>query len=80
MKIVIVALIFALLPVEQSVRQGKTAGGIAYDVRGSGPVVVLLTGANLDRRMWARETEWLSRARTVVRYDLRAHRPWCGRW
>ena len=57
----------------QSVRAGKTAGGIAYDVRGSGPVVVLLSGSNLDRRMWARETEWLSRAHTVVRYDLRAH-------
>ena len=45
----------------QSVRTGKTASGIAYDVRGSGPVVVLLTGSNLDRRMWARETEWLSK-------------------
>ena len=73
MKVIIAALLFALLPIEQSVRQGKTAGGIAYDVRGSGPVVVLLTGSNLDRRMWAREVEWLSRARTVVQYDLRAH-------
>jgi 3-oxoadipate enol-lactonase len=57
----------------QSIRQGKTPGGIAYDVQGSGPVVVLLTGANLDRRMWAREAEWLSKTHTVIRYDLRAH-------
>jgi pimeloyl-ACP methyl ester carboxylesterase len=57
----------------QSIRQGKTSGGIAYDVRGSGPVVVLLTGSNLDRRMWTREAEWLSKTYTVVRYDLRAH-------
>jgi|SRR5688572_4798041 len=57
----------------QAIRQGKTATGIAYDVRGSGPVVVLLTGSNLDRRMWAREAGWLSKDHTVVRYDLRAH-------
>ena len=57
----------------QSVRAGKTAGGIAYDVQGSGPVVVLLTGSNLDRRMWNHEAAWLSKTHTVVRYDLRAH-------
>lgn len=56
-----------------SVRGGKTAAGIAYDQRGTGPVVVLITGSNLDRRMWTREVEWLSRQHTVVRYDLRAH-------
>jgi pimeloyl-ACP methyl ester carboxylesterase/ketosteroid isomerase-like protein len=60
-------------PAAALIQRGRTAGGIAYDVRGSGPVVVLLTGSNLDRRMWAREAEWLSRARTVVQYDLRAH-------
>jgi 3-oxoadipate enol-lactonase len=57
----------------QSIRKGKTPGGIAYDVQGSGPAIVLLTGANLDRRMWAHEAEWLSKTNTVVRYDLRAH-------
>lgn len=64
---------FAAAAHAQTIRAGKTASGIAYDVRGSGPVVVLLTGSNLDRRMWARETEWLSKSYTVVRYDLRAH-------
>lgn len=57
----------------QAVRKGKTAGGIAYDVQGSGPALVLITGSNLDRRMWNREAEWLSTQYTVVRYDLRAH-------
>ena len=42
--------------------QGQDRGGIAYDVRGSGPLVVLLTGSNLDRRMWDREAEWLSKS------------------
>src|SRR5687768_17711803 len=57
----------------QSVRDGKTASGIAYDVQGSGPLVILLSGSNLDRRMWDREAAWLSKTHTVVRYDLRAH-------
>lgn len=57
----------------QTLRKGQTVSGIAYDVQGSGPAVVLLTGSNLDRRMWTREAEWLSRTHTVVRYDLRAH-------
>jgi len=57
----------------QGIREGRTAGGIAYDVRGSGPAVVLITGSNLDRRMWDHEAEWLAESRTVVRYDLRAH-------
>lgn len=61
------------LVLAQGLRQGKTATGIAYDVRGSGPVIVLLTGSNLDRRMWDREAAWLSKTHTVVRYDLRAH-------
>jgi 3-oxoadipate enol-lactonase len=51
--------------------EGTTSGGIAYDVRGSGPTVVLIHGGVLDRRMWDREADaWASRFR-VVRYDLR---------
>src|SRR5688572_21250205 len=71
MRTVVAALFAAALL--QDVRSGKTATGIAYDVRGSGPVIVLLTGSNLDRRMWDREAAWLSKTHTVVRYDLRAH-------
>lgn len=70
---VVLSLAIAMPAAAQSIRAGKTATGIAYDVRGSGPVVVLLTGSNLDRRMWNREAEWLSKSYTVVRYDLRAH-------
>ncbi len=75
MKIAIVALVLTIgaATAAQPIRTGKTAGGIAYDVQGDGPAVVLLTGSNLDRRMWAREAGWLSRTHTVVRYDLRAH-------
>ncbi|HJU42260.1 MAG TPA: alpha/beta fold hydrolase [Vicinamibacterales bacterium] len=57
----------------QSVRTGKTSTGIAYDVQGNGPVVILISGSNLDRRMWNHEAAWLSKTHTVVRYDLRAH-------
>ena len=57
----------------QGVREGTTDNGIGYDIRGKGPAVVLITGSNLDRRMWDNEAEWLSYTHTVVRYDLRAH-------
>ena len=70
---VLLALAINMPVAAQSIQKGKTTGGIAYDVRGSGPVVVLLTGSNLDRRMWNREAEWLSKSYRVVRYDLRAH-------
>lgn len=61
------------LAAAQRAKTGRTTTGIAYDVQGTGPAVVLLTGSNLDRRMWAREAEWLASDHTVVRYDLRAH-------
>ena len=69
----VVAAAIAATLLQSGVRAGKTSTGIAYDVRGSGPVIVLLTGSNLDRRMWDREAAWLSKTHTVVRYDLRAH-------
>ena len=74
-KLVLAATLVALVASTgaQSVMKGKTSAGIAYDVQGSGPVVILITGSNLDRRMWDREVQWLSRTHTVVRYDLRAH-------
>jgi pimeloyl-ACP methyl ester carboxylesterase len=61
------------LSAAQPAKPGRTKTGIAYDVQGKGPVVVLITGSNLDRRMWAREAGWLASDHTVVRYDLRAH-------
>lgn len=70
---IMVAALIAATVLQSGGRSGKTGSGIAYDVRGSGPAIVLLTGSNLDRRMWDREAAWLSRTHTVVRYDLRAH-------
>lgn len=67
------AALMAAAVFQTGVRSGTTSGGIAYDVQGSGPVVILLTGSNLDRRMWTHEAAWLSKTHTVVRYDLRAH-------
>ncbi|MBM3809471.1 MAG: hypothetical protein FJW22_14920 [Acidimicrobiia bacterium] len=62
-----------LLALVQPTTEGKTAGGIACDVRGTGPAVVLLTGSNLDRRIWEREAHWFAKSHTVIRYDLPAH-------
>jgi pimeloyl-ACP methyl ester carboxylesterase len=56
----------------QSIRTGKTGNGIAYDIQGSGPPVVLITGSNLDRRMWDREATWLATSHVVVRYGRQA--------
>ena len=59
--------------IPRGVSEGVTPNGIAYDVRGAGPTVVLLHGGILDRRMWDYEAgAWSSRFR-VVRYDLRGH-------
>jgi 3-oxoadipate enol-lactonase len=63
----------AAIAAAQPVKAERTKNGIAYDIQGKGPVVVLVSGSNLDRRMWAREAAWLAANHTVVRYDLRAH-------
>jgi pimeloyl-ACP methyl ester carboxylesterase len=70
--VVITIITTAAVAAAQPARAGRTKNGIAYDVQGEGPVV-LVTGSNLDRRMWSREAVWLGSTRTVVRYDLRAH-------
>jgi 3-oxoadipate enol-lactonase len=50
---------------------GLPAGPLFYEVRGTGPAVVLLHGAFLDHRMWDEQVDVLARSHTVVRYDLR---------
>src|SRR5688500_5524855 len=72
MTLTIAAAVIALVQAGD-VRAGRTGSGIAYDVQGRGPAVVLITSSNLDRRMWAAEAAWLRLDHTVVRYDLRAH-------
>ena len=69
----IVVIACTALAATQPRKAGLAKNGIAYEVAGNGPVVVLITGSNLDRRMWAREAGWLASDHTVVRYDLRAH-------
>jgi len=44
-----------------------------YEVQGRGPVVVLVHGGALDRRMWAPQWDALAREFTVVRYDVRGY-------
>ncbi|MFN2565983.1 MAG: alpha/beta fold hydrolase [Gemmatimonadaceae bacterium] len=63
----------ASVPRATPVVEGRTPGGIAYDVRGSGPTVVLLHGGVLDRRMWDDDVAAFARRFRVVRYDLRGH-------
>lgn len=70
---IVAALAFAVTVAAQTRTAGKTKMGLAYDIQGNGSAVVLITGSNLDRRMWVRETEWLSATHKVIRYDLRAH-------
>ena len=52
---------------------GITPGGLAWDMTGDGPVVVLISGSNLDRRLWDDVLGPLAEAHRVIRYDLRAH-------
>ena len=69
---IVATLAFAGFPSAQ-VRDGRTAGGISYDVRGSGPPVVLIHGFSLDRRMWTDQVDALESEFQVIRYDLRGH-------
>ncbi len=72
MKPITIALSVLLLAPDP-IHTARTVTGIAYDVQGTGPAVVLITGASLDRRMWDAEAGWLKSQFTVIRYDLRAH-------
>jgi 3-oxoadipate enol-lactonase len=49
------------------------SGALFYEVSGSGPVVVLLHGGNLDRRMWDDQFRLFSRTYRVIRYDARGY-------
>jgi pimeloyl-ACP methyl ester carboxylesterase len=46
---------------------------IYYEMTGEGPVLVLIHGGWIDRRMWDPQIEALSRDFQVLRYDVREH-------
>jgi pimeloyl-ACP methyl ester carboxylesterase len=48
-------------------------GEIYYEATGEGPVLVLIHGGWIDRRMWAPQIEALSRDFRVLCYDVRGH-------
>ena len=49
----------------------RSQGGLAYDLVGEGPLIVLIHGTNLDRRMWDEELKWLGVRARVLNFDLR---------
>ena len=70
----VVAVVFLSLSVShatQRVVDARSTNGLGYDLVGEGPLVVLIHGTNLDRRMWDAETDWLRTHARVLRYDLR---------
>jgi len=67
----IIALGGCYLSPRPSVRDARSAGGLAYDIEGQGPLVVLIHGSNLDRRMWVDDSAWLRRHARVLTYDQR---------
>jgi 3-oxoadipate enol-lactonase len=76
----VLALVAALLVVAQSrdaaaplqtSRLAVEGGEIVYDVGGSGPTVVFLHGAFMDRRAWDGQMTPFAKQFRVVRYDIR---------
>jgi 3-oxoadipate enol-lactonase len=76
----VLAVVAALLLVAQSrdaaaplqtSRLAVEGGEIVYDVAGSGPTVVFLHGAFMDRRAWDGQMAAFAKQFRVVRYDIR---------
>jgi pimeloyl-ACP methyl ester carboxylesterase len=44
-----------------------------YEVKGTGPAVVLIHGGQLDSRMWDDQFDLLARKYAVIRYDVRGY-------
>jgi 2-succinyl-6-hydroxy-2,4-cyclohexadiene-1-carboxylate synthase len=60
-------------PGPSDVQAGRTDAGIAWERAGSGPVVVLIHGTNLDREVWRAVRHQLGADHSIVSYDLRSH-------
>ena len=46
---------------------------LAYEERGSGPVLLFIHGFPFDRTMWVAQLAGLAKIRTAVAVDLRGH-------
>src|SRR5262245_7615878 len=44
---------------------------LSYEVRGSGPVIVLIHGGLADNRLWDDQFQAFAKHHRVIRYDLR---------
>lgn len=67
----LVALIVIAAQSASTMRVPVAGGTLAYDEAGSGPPVILLHGAFLDRGTWDPQMPVLSARHRVVRYDIR---------
>ena len=69
--VLLLTLLAGPLPQTQSGIADVNGTRLYFERAGSGAPVVLLHGGNLDSRMWDDQFVPLSRAFTVVRYDIR---------
>jgi pimeloyl-ACP methyl ester carboxylesterase len=66
-----ILLIGGTLSAQESIEGARAKNGLAYDLVSEGPLVVLIHGTNLDRRLWNEEIKWMQERAQVLRYDLR---------
>ena len=66
-----VAVLAQPTPTVQNGRIEVPGGTLAYDAAGSGPAVVLLHGAFMDRKSWDHQFPVFARRFRVIRYDIR---------
>ena len=46
---------------------------IPYQIKGKGPLLVMIHGGGLDRKMWTPQVKALSKKFRVLTYDIRGH-------
>src|SRR5262245_52378225 len=68
-----VAIVVAILAVPASRLHADSGkfNGIYFETKGTGNVVVLLHGGQMDRRMWDGQFDLFARRHRVIRYDIR---------
>jgi 3-oxoadipate enol-lactonase len=61
------------IPVVAQVSTGTSSGGLHYETRGAGEVLVFVHAFSVDLRMWDPQVAEFEGQYRVVRYDLRGH-------